>query len=264
MTCPIRQCCFLWCMVFIVCSAKAQSIAASLACYKKVYKTKISGISAKNLSGITFRPESKTLYLIDNKNPTVYEVTTSGKLIRRIALYGFEDTEGIAYQSDNYFFIVEERKANCIRILLPQTGSGPVLREKGFILSIAEDFENEGLEDVAYSAVTNTVYLVKECNPSRLYSVTLDSSGNPAACYKNKPFDIENIRGDAAGIYALSDGNFLLVNQEKDELVGYSSDGELLSELDLDMDDPEGVTINPDNGTIYIVGEPKKLYVFAK
>ncbi len=250
--------------IFTVFSSVAKSPAESLAIYEKIYKTTISDIPVKNISGITFHPVSKTLYVIDNNNPTIYEISLFGKVIRTISLLGFEDTEGIAYQSDNYFFIVEERKANCIRIQLPKTNSCQISREKGTIVNIADNWENNGLEDVAYVALTNTLYLIKESNPSQLYTLILDHDCNPKNIYMNKPFNIEGMKGDVAGIYALLDGNFLIVNQEKDRLVGYNPNGKVLSELDLDMDDPEGVTVNPEDNTIYVVGEPRKLYVFAQ
>jgi uncharacterized protein YjiK len=251
-------------LLFSLSLSNAQSLAASLQSYKKSYDIKISDIPAKNISGVTFHPLSKTLYVIDNHDPAIYEITLLGNLIRTISLTDFEDTEGIAYQSDNYFFIVEERKANCVRIKIPESNPCNVSRKRAAVINIADNWENNGLEGVAYVAVTRSLYLVKESHPSRLYKVSLDTDNNPKSIQKNKPFNIEGIKGDAAGISVLSDGNFLIVNQEKDRLIGYDPKGNVLSELDLDMDDPEGVTINPENNTIYVVGEPNKLYVFAR
>ena len=242
----------------------AQSPAATLHVYKKSYGTKISDIPAKNISGITFHPLSKTLYVIDNHNPAVYEITLLGNVIRAISLNGFEDTEGIAYQSDNFFFVVEERRANCLRITIPASSPCTISREEATIIRIADNWENNGLEGVAYNTVTRSLYLVKESHPPQLYTVPLDSNNNPKAILKNMPFNIEEVKGDAAGIFVFPDGNVLIVNQEKDRLVGYDQHGTVLSELDLDMDDPEGVTVNLEDNTIYVVGEPKKLFVFSQ
>ena len=201
---------------------------------------------------------------MDDANTTVYEISKTGDLIRSITLSGFDDTEGIAYQSDNYFFIVEERIANVLRVQLPETGSGPVLWDSCTVLSIAENWGNSGLEDVAYCANTTMVYAVKELGPSALYRITLDTNGDPVNFFVNDPFSIEGISGDAAGIYALSDGNFLILNQEENKLNGYSGAGEILSELPLGMTKPEGITIDPNDSSIYVVGEPRQLFVFEK
>jgi uncharacterized protein YjiK len=248
--------------LFNVSLISAQSIASSLALYQKTFETDISGISGTSSSGVAFYPGSGTLYVVDDANTTVYEISTAGDLIRSISLSGFDDTEGIAYQSGNYFFIVEERVANLLRVQLPETGSGPVLWDSCAVLSIAENWGNSGLEDVAYCANTNIVYAVKELGPSALYRITLDNNGDPTGFFENDPFSLGGISGDAAGIYALSDGNFLILNQEENKLIGYSSTGVVLSELSLSMTKPEGITIDPNDSSIYVVGEPRQLFVF--
>lgn len=241
----------------------AQSIASSLAKYQKKFGEDISGISATSISGIAFHPTSKTLYVVDDANTTVYEISMTGSLIRSITLSGFTDTEGIAYQSGDYFFIVEEGLANLLRVEIPQTGSGPVNWDSCVVLSIASDWGNTGLEDVSYLASTNTVYAVKEVDPPRLYRIILDKNGDPVDFFENDPFNIEESSGDAAGICALSDGNFLILNQKENKLIGYSGTGENLSELSLeDMTKPEGVTIDTSDSSIYVVGEPRQLFLF--
>lgn len=243
-------------------SVSAQSIATNLAKFKKIFGEDLAGIPVSSISGVTFHPTSRTLYMVDDENTTVYEISTSGSLIRYIALSGFDDTEGIAYQSGNYFFITEERLANLLRVPLPATGSGPVSWDGCTVLSLAENWGNSGLEGVAYCASDTTVYAIKELAPPRLYRIALNTNGDPTDFFENDPFNIENINGDAAGIYALSDGTFLIVNQEDNKLIGYSAIGEKLSELSLNMTKPEGITVDESDSTIYVVGEPRQLFIF--
>ncbi len=243
-------------------SVSAQSIASNLSKYKKNFGEDIPEIQASSISGVTFHPTSRTLYVVDDENTTVYEISTSGNLIRSISLSGFDDTEGIAYQSGNYYFITEERLANVLRVQLPETGSGPVSWDDCVVLSIAENWGNTGLEGVAYCASDTTIYAIKEFSPPRLYRITLNNDGEPTDFFENDPFDIENISGDAAGIYALSGGNILILSQEENKLIGYSGTGEKLSELSLKMSKPEGITVDESDSTIYIVGEPRQLFVF--
>jgi uncharacterized protein YjiK len=248
------------CLIFTY-SIDAQSIASSLAQYKKVLSTTISGITTTSISGATYHPGSKTIYVVDDADTVVFEVDTSGKLIRKILLSGFEDTEGIAYQAGDKFFIVEERRGNIVRVTIPQTGSNPVMWSNSVILNIAQNMGNTGLEDVAYVS-PDKVYAVKEMSPARMYTVQLDNSGNPVSFIADSPFNIGGFSGDAAGLYALADGNFLILNQEENKCIGYNSQGVKLSELPTAMTKPEGLTVNSSDGIIYVVGEPREFSVF--
>jgi uncharacterized protein YjiK len=242
----------------------AASIAASLAEYKATLKvTAISGITASSISGVTFHPGSKTLYAVDNGTNAMYEFTTGGALLRSIATTGFQDIEGIAHQTGTYFYIAEEGTSSIVRISIPASGTGPVSRSNGTALTLAGNWANNGLEGVSYCPSNKTAFAVKERLPPQLYHIALDSPGNPVSAFANDPFNIENKSGDAADVFALSDGNFLIVDQEENKLVGYSASGQILSELSLkEMTQPEGVAFDTSNGTIYIAGEPRQLFVF--
>jgi uncharacterized protein YjiK len=246
--------------------AQASSIAESLAGYSATLKvTSISGITATNISGVTFHPGSKTLYADDNGNENIYELDTNGKLLRTITTSGFQDIEGIAHQTDRYFYIAEEGTSSVVRISIPASGTGPVARSSGVALTLGSGWGNNGLEGVSYCPVNKTVYAVKERVPPRLYRIACDSAGDPVTAYANDPFNIESKSGDAADILALTDGNFLLVDQEENKLVGYSAQGLVLSELSLkEMTQPEGIGMDTLSGTIYIAGEPRQLFVFKK
>ena len=251
----------------IVCPAMLfpQSIAEKLSDYKKISQVTIEGItgvSSPCVSGITLHPGTGTLFVINDIADYIFEITTDGELIRSIKLSGFNDLEGIAYQSDSTFFIVEERDAEVVRMVLPTSGGGPVEKNKCTVFSVGETMGNTGLEDVAYCTSANTVYAVKEKLPIGFFRIALDENGNPVESFENDPFSIDDIDGDAAGLYALEDGNFLILNQEGNTLYGYSSTGERLSELAVEMRQPEGVTVDPVTKRIYMAGEPNELAVF--
>ncbi|MBN2037801.1 MAG: SdiA-regulated domain-containing protein [Chitinispirillaceae bacterium] len=257
---------FLFCLLLYAgwAQAAARSIAASLAEYDAVRRvSSVSGVSAVSFSGVSLHPATGTLYVIDNDNAQVYELDTVGNLLRTISTTGFEDPEGIAHQADDHFFIVEEGRATIVRLQLPRSGTGPVDREDGTMLTLAENWANSGLEGVSYNPLTATAYAVKETGPPRLYRITLDNDGNPVAAFPNDPFDIENKNGDAADVYALTDGNFIIVNQEQKRLEGYGPQGDLLSFLNLGMTKPEGVAIDTAQRAMYVVGEPREFFVFS-
>lgn len=242
--------------------AAALSLSASLGGFQKKLALGLSGITASSFSGVALYPAAATLVVIDDAGGEVYELSIKGDLLRTIALSGFNDTEGITHQSGNFFFIVEERLANVVRITLPSRGSGPVKRDDSFVFSLSENWGNSGLEGVAYDSVSHLLYAVKEEKPAALFRITLDGEGNPAAFFENQPFSLADLKGDAAGIYILSDGTFLIVNQMENKLTGYSQTGVKLSELPLGMNKPEGVTVDENSGTLYVVGEPREFCVF--
>src|SRR5690606_4665526 len=69
-------------------------------------RTRIAGM--KNLSGITWSGSSHTLFAISNRPTAVAEFDREGRLLRSIALQGFEDTEDIAWLGDDRFAVIEE------------------------------------------------------------------------------------------------------------------------------------------------------------
>jgi uncharacterized protein YjiK len=224
----------------------------------------VAGVSAKSFSGVAYHPDTKSLYVVDNDNANIYELSTTGALLRTIATSGIVDPEGIAYQGDDYFLLTEEGLANIVRLKVPRTGTGPLPKSGGTVLNIGPDMANSGIEGVAYCAAGKTAYAVKEIGPPRLYHIVLDGSGIPVSSTPDDPFDIGSKQGDAADIYALDDGNFIVVNQEQGKLEGYGPQGQALSSLPLGMSKPEGLAVDPGTGTLYVVGEPAEVSVFRK
>ena len=62
-------------------------------------------------------------------------------------------------------------------------------------------------------------------------------------------------------MYALDDGNLLLLSQEGRTLYGVDTNGNVLPQIQLTMNQPEGVTLNKADNAIYIVGESRQLGV---
>lgn len=245
--------------------ADAQSIAASLSSYKKTLSvTSVAGITATSLSGLALQLPNRALYAVDNDNANVYELTVTGTVVRTITTQGITDPEGIGHFHDNTFFIAEEGNSSILRVEIPATGTGPLNWLSAPALQLATNWGNTGVEGVSYCRTNNTLYAVKEISPPRLYRITLDDSGGFISAYANDPFNIEDHEGDAADIFALNDGNFIIDNQERNRLEGYGPAGALLSTLSLGMTKPEGIAIDTTDGTIYMVGEPREFSVFKK
>lgn len=254
-----------FCLCAALRPASSQSIAASLSGYTASLRVpSVAGIQAKSFSGAAFHPVARTLYVVDNDNATVYELSLAGTLLRSLTTTGFQDPEGICYQADDWFLISEEGAANIVRIKLPRSGSGPVAKSGGTVLNIGSDMANSGIEGISFRASDNTAFAVKEVDPPRFYRIALDGSGVPTASFPDQPFDIGDMDGDAADVFALNDGNFIFVNQQENRLEGYGPQGQRLSTLPLGMEKPEGLAIDTADGTLYVVGEPLEFAVFRK
>jgi uncharacterized protein YjiK len=245
--------------------SEAQSLAASLGQYESaLHIASVAGISAKSFSGAALHPETGKILVVDNDNANLYELSKAGLLQRTITTSGFLDPEAISHQGQDYFLVAEEGLANIVRVQVPRTGTGPIAHASGSVLNLGANMGNSGIEGVAYCAAKKTAYAVKETDPARLYRISLDAEGKPLAAFPNEPFSLEKKSGDAADLYALGDGNFIVVNHEDHRLEGYDSTGKILSTLDVDMDKPEGLAIDLTDGTLYVVGEPLEFRVFKR
>jgi uncharacterized protein YjiK len=241
----------------------AQSIAAKLSFYHIVLQTKLTTIPDTSLSGVAYDPTTGTLLVIDDGAKKLFEVSTSGTLINTIKLNGFDDIEGISYKKDRYFLLAEERNGDIVQIQLPKQRTGTIDRDKFPSLTIDDSWGNTGLEDVTYIPASNTGYAVKEKDPSALYSFSFNSSAEPSKFKELTAFSWDGIQGDAAGLYVLTDGSFLLLSEIAKTVYGIDINGTVLSHLHVDMNQPEGVTVNEADSTIYLVGEPNEFVAFS-
>jgi|GEM_PF-359890 len=245
----------------------------------KAYKLKTGPVEivgvADDASGVTYNPDTGSLFAVLNDPTHVYELGLDGMPRRVIDLNGFEDTEGIAYLGAGRFAVVEERRrVLCIFEIGAETKSvdyADALR----IEVDAVPAQNQGLEGVAFDDVNGKFYIVKEKGPRRIYCLALPGEGQ-AAPAPTTPWDIEQ---QGFGLSDLSDlymdpqtGHLLILSDESKCVVECTAEGEEIARLPLqkgsaglaeDITQPEGVTMDAD-GNLYIVAEPNRFYVFSK
>ena len=229
----------------------------------------------ENCSGLAFNPDTKTLFVVQNKPTRITELNLDGKPRRAIALDGFDDTEDLTYIGKGKFAVIEERRRNLCEFTL---GAGITAVSYGSAektLVDPVDADNSGTEGVAYDAVGKRFFVVKEKHPRKIYVVPL-STDRKAPPPVTTPWDIEEDSlgcRDLSGIYYhAGTGHLLILSDESKCVVEATTDGREIGKLSLragsagmtaDAPQPEGITMD-DAGALYICSEPDLLYVFTK
>lgn len=240
-----------------------------------------------DLSGVTYNPLTNTLFMVTNKNESIYETDLNGNYLRTIVLEGtqandvFYDIEDIVHISGNTFALVEERKGRIAIIdIFPNTTYIPYSSADLIQMSGNWSYSNNsGLEGVTYDPATGQFYVVKEKNNKILSSfnmptsfpTTLGAVSNPCNL-QFPPFDLMT---DVSAIHHLgltsgfSDNgildNTLILSDESEILIETDGNCQIISSLNVPVgtnEKPEGVTMD-NNGNIYIVAEPNKLYIYT-
>jgi len=216
------------------------------------------------LSALTYNPESQTLFAIHAYGVTginnLSELNTNGTPIRTIVLKGYEDVEGIAYVNSSgnshRFAIVEERKAILSHIVIDDaTISLNKSQGKSYDLGLGF-LDNLGIEGVAYDKNREVYYIVKEKSNKKVYKVNLSTG----AAVTTLLFDAESLPIlDLSDLYydENTDTLFLLSHESKSILnVGLS--GNVISSLNVNLTQAEGVTFDTSGKNLYVIGEPRQ------
>jgi uncharacterized protein YjiK len=239
----------------------------SLADFEHARSFRIPG-ALRNLSGITFNPQSGTLFLVTNSPARIYEITLAGEVLRRIDLERFHDTEDIVFIEGQTMAVVEERADRIVLFqVFPDTKvvryedcrHMPVLSPQGV---------NNGLEGLAWDPVSRTFLVAKETDPRAVYALPLDGGKHPRELR-----GLHNLPwiglGDYAGIYFDGiAGRVLLLSRTSGRIKDLSLDGQEKGSLNLRRSIPgiiraEGLTMTP-GGVLYVCSEPDRIDVFTR
>lgn len=219
-----------------------------------------------NLSGVTYVPETKTLWAVMNGPTDLLELGLDGTVLRRLPLAGGWDTEGIAWMGDGKLAVAEEGAQVVYIFPVPDEDAEIVdLSEAEHVRVIEGHGRNTGLEGVAHDPEGKRLFGVRE-KPPAAYEAQLPAEGRPLdEAEARKRFDCDEDTvdiSDAAGCcYDEKSGHLLIVSDESACVVECTLDGEEVSRLELMAPQAEGVTLAPD-GTLYVVSEPNLLYVY--
>lgn len=235
---------------------------------------KIPGIK-DNASGITFDPDRKTLWVVVNNPTLLLEMDLEFRVLRRIALINFIDTEAVAYVRKGLLALCDERDQ---ALVLARIDDHTRRLDRKTLHQLALNLSghtNKGMEGVAVNPETLTIYTVRERDPMKLIQVSgliddqlIINIDTPAQ------IDVTDLYlDDLSGLHYDADTHHLLIlSDESKMLAEIDFSGNKISYMDLEkgfcrlshsIPQPEGVTID-DAGHLYIVSEPNLIYRFTK
>lgn len=244
----------------------------------KIEALPIAGIT-DNLSGLTYNPDTGSLFAVINRPQAVVEITPEGKLLRTIPIDGARDPEGITHVAGDLFVLSDEgeQRLNWIEIT-PATSRLELAGTPQLTLDYGS-YHNMGFEGVTWDDRTKRLFIAQEMWPVRVLVVeglsqSLNGQGLNIRASEWKPQD--RFGHFAADLSSLSvhdgTGNLLLLSHLTSALVEYAPDGRAVSVMPLwrgwnglkaTVPQAEGIATD-DRGDIYLVSEPNLLYRFGR
>lgn len=241
--------------------------------YKAVLQGKpLQGLEDDEVSGLTYRAASNSLFTVTGKHPQLVELTLDGQVMRRIDLLGFSNPEGVEVLDDGRLAVIDERKRTLTTFNVDVlTRSVQFADLASFDLGFA-DAGNKGFEGIAWDSQHERVLLGKERGPLGLFS--LPFPGEDGAAGVLQPINSEQlfVRDISSLTYDARTGHTLVLSDESRLLLEVSESGDPISFISLapgmnglrrGIGQAEGVTMDAE-GTIYIVSEPNLFFVLRK
>lgn len=249
----------------------------SLGDYKaEIQARTIDGVS-RDVSGLTYSPQTATLFAVANRPPRIAELSTEGRLLRLIELGGVNDPEGLTHVEGDRFIVSNERDESLHWITIaPDSTRVTVEGEDRLSLKLG-GVENLGFEGLSWDYKRKQLYITQEMLPARVLLVkglAPEAAGMHLDISEWKPRGIAgSFMLDLSSVSLHEEtGNLTLLSHMSRILVEYAPDGTVLSYLPLwrgmnglsaSIAQAEGVAVGPD-GDLFIVAEPNLFYRFGK
>ncbi len=236
---------------------------------------------ALEVSTITYNSDTDTLFVLGDEGTSIVQVDKTGQLIDSMTLTDgdFDDPEGLTYVSNGQFVLVEERERQAS--LFTYTPGGILSQGEVQTVDLGTNIGNIGLEGVSNDPQSGGFIFVKEKEPQGIFQTEIDfdagtaTNGSETTENSTNLFDPTLLGLDDIGdVFALSGASFLagqeaasnllVLSQESGKIVEVDRSGIILSELEIESDagNPlsvenqgfEGLTLDND-GLLYLASE---------
>lgn len=257
-------------------NALAQHFSASMPSYQYLQHTELEGLH-DNASGVTYVPDWQTLLVVVDDPETIIEYNTKGEKQRSIECDGFKDLESICWLSKTTFAIAEEgRMRITLATITPETRFISSKDHPSFQLTppLSKEYDNKGIEGLAYDAKQNILYAAKEGKPRGIFEISQPMNPDKRAV---RPWNSKRIlplpQRDLSGMYFDSEEfGLMIVSDESRNLIAVTPEGQVMTRYTLQKGEAtlfpksvkkaEGIAMGPDR-RIFIVGEPNWLFTLT-
>lgn len=226
-----------------------------------------------NVSGLTYNHRSGTLWTVINRPAQVAEISTEGRLLRRLPLRGVRDPEGITHVEED-LYVISDEASNRLHVVRIASGQTEVVVGQQFHSLHLPRWDNLGLEGVSWDEQRRRLWMVNEKWPRRVSHVdgAFGAAGGAVVDWEHSLM-VDRLLSDLSSLTTdPATGHLLLLSDETAMLVELSADGRWLGALPLwsgyggltrKVPQAEGLAVGPDRA-IYIVSEPNLFYRFRR
>ncbi|MFH0734292.1 MAG: SdiA-regulated domain-containing protein [bacterium] len=205
-------------------------------------------LSVPEPSGLAIAYDNKSLWTIGDGNSTVYNITFSGKIIKKFKVTGV-DLEGISVIDENTICVVQEARRELL--FVDYTG-----KELNRVKIKFKGERNSGFEGISYDSKNKIYFIVNEKKPVTLITI-------------NQYFEIINTQKinavkDLSDVFYDEKKELLwLVSDESNMVLKCKRDGTIIQKYKVSIKQIEGICIDKENRFLYLVSDPEnKLYKF--
>lgn len=235
----------------------------------------------RNLSGLTYSPDTDSLFSVINRPAQLAELSTDGELLHLWPLKGVHDPEGIAHVRGDLFVVASESSSRLHWLRLGQ-GRGEASVQH---VAVSEPtlaparLDNFGVEGVSWDARRSRLFLAEEKWPSRVLVIdgACGCEADLQAAPRVQPWKPQGPWGmplsDLSSLTVHDDsGQLLLLSDEVAMVAEYTPEGRLVGLMPLwpgrhglrrKVPQAEGIALG-EGGALFVVSEPNLFYRFEK